>query len=336
LASEVPIVSDDAAQSGRPRVNADGLTKRLLLQMELMRHHAQLQNFAPVRDHLTTSGQDADARYRQIQSRRDDIVAELKRTSPRTRAQAPRPSTLPWHRGLPMSSPIAAARFDLGTIGPWFGFAGTVQMGRAQTGISVFPPGTTGVIETLALDDNGGVFFTGDIAAMPIEGRPTNPGTFVEVDQYFWLQNWSYVIPFPAPAVESTLTYSFDVLVQVATELVDRSAFGWSYVSVGETANFTGQEIVVDTGAGFPLAMVDLNPPTGLVRGRSAVQRSFGVGAGHRPAVAVIVGFAAGLERGAEAIFDDQHDCFILPGTEASGQGAVDFRYDAVPVLAQP
>ena len=103
-------------------------------------------------------------------------------------------------------------------------------------------------------------------------------------------------------------------------------------MSVGETANFTGQELAIDTGAAFPLVMVDLNPPNGLVQGQSAVQRSFVVGAGHVPAVAVVVGFAAGLSRSGEIIFDDQQDCFILPGSDAGGEGVVGFRYDPVPV----
>jgi hypothetical protein len=325
-------MSDDAMGSARPRVNQDRFQEWLLLQMELMRHDAQLRNFTPLRDRLEASGQDADAMYRQIQSRRDHVTVELKRLTPPVRPKTARPPAIPWHQGLPLASLVAPARFLPGSRGPWFGFSGTVQLESAQEGVRVFPPGTTGTIETLALDGKGGVFFAGDIAAMPIEGRPHNPGTFVKTDQYFWLQNWSYVIPFPAPVVESVFTYSFKVLVQVATVIVDGSALGWSYVSVGETANFTGQELAIDTGGGFPLVEVDLNPPNGLVQGQSAVQRSFVVGAGHVPAVAVVVGFAAGLSRSGEIVFDDQQDCFILPGSDAGGEGVVGFRYDPLPV----
>src|SRR6266851_4793627 len=330
---------DDVAQSERPPVNEDILTKTLPLQMELIRHDAHLRNFTPIRDALRASGQDADARYRQIQSRRDYVAAELKRITPRPRARTPRPSNLPWHPGLPITSHLAAARFDPGTIFPSFGFSGSVQMERALKGISVFPPGTTGVIETVALE-KGGVFFGGDIAALPIEGRPTNPGTFVDQDEYFWLQNWSYLVPFPPPVVDSTLTYIFDVSVQVETDLVDHTAFGWQYVTVGETTDILTQGFVVDIGAAFPLSMVHLEGDPalpGLIRAQATVQRSFQVGAGNVvPAVAVLVGFAAELQRQGEVVFDDQ-DCFILTGRrDPCGDGLVDFRYDPLLPPALP
>ena len=178
--------------------------------------------------------------------------------------------------------------------------------------------------------ERGGVFFDGELEPYPIEGYPNNPGTLVEADEYFWLQNWSNVILFPAPVVESRLTYSFKVLVQVATLVAVGSPLGWSYVSVGETANYTGQEeLTVDTSLGFPLAMADLNPPNGLTRGQLAVQRSFLVGGGHVPALAMILGFAVGLSRkDHQILFDDIQDCFILPGSDAGGEGVVSFRYD--------
>jgi hypothetical protein len=320
---------NNTANFTRPRVDDNDLTKRLPLQMELMRLDTQLQDFS-------LAGEHADSRHRDLESRRHHVATELKKMTPRIQTRAPRPSTLPWHRGMSMHSHIAGPRFDLGTIGPWFGFSGTVRTGAPLPGISVFPPGSTGVIETLSVADSS-VFFTGDIAALPVEGHPTNPGTFNDhLSIYFWLQNWTYVIPFPAPAVDSTLTYSFPVSVQVATVIVDRIALGWSYVSVGEATHFTGQEIRVDTGAAFPLVEADLNPPNGLINGSATVQRSFVVPGGSVPAVAVLVGFAAGLERHGEVIFDDALDCFILIGTDAECERVVDFRYDPLPPVALP
>ena len=320
-------MSNKVAKSARPDIKDNDFTKKLLLQMEVMRHDAQLRNLSP-------ASHDAAARHREIQARRDHVAAELKKIEPRTRTRTTRPPTLPWHRGLPIHSLIAAPRFDLGTEGPWFGFSGTVRTGAPLEGINIFPPGSTGTIKTLSVSDSS-IFFGGDIAALPVEGGPINPGTFNDhLSIYFWLHNWTYLIPFPAPVVDSTLTYSFPVLVQVATELVDKTALGWSFVSVGETAHFTGQPIHVDTPAAFPLAEADLNPPTGLIAGQATVQRSFVVPAGSIPAVAVLVGFAAGLERHGEVVFDDALDCFILLGTDSECERVVDFRYDPLPPVA--
>jgi hypothetical protein len=321
-------MANNTAKSARPDVKDDEITKNLLLQMELMHQDAQLRNLPP-------AGGDAAKRYREIQARRDQVAAELKKLAPQSRTRTPRPSTLPWHRGLPIHSHIAGPRFDVGP-GPWFGFSGTVRTGSPLEGINIFPPGSTGILKTQSVADSS-VFFTGDIAALPVEGHPINPGTFNDhLSIYFWLHNWTYLIPFPAPPVDSTLTYSFPVQVQVATLLVDGTALGWSWVSVGETAHFSGQQINANIGAAFPLAEVDLNPITGLVNGQATVQRSFGVPGGSIPAVAVLVGFAAGLERHGEVVFDDALDNFILIGTDSECERVIDFRYDPLPPVARP
>ena len=156
------------------------------------------------------------------------------------------------------------------------------------------------------------------------------------MDIFFWFQNWVYVIPFPPPAVDSTLTYTFGVSVQVASLLVDGTALGWSYVSVGEAPDFTGQEIIVNHSAAFSLAEVNLNSLTGLVNGAATVQRSFVVRKGSIPAVAVLVGFMAGLEPHAEVVFDDQMDSFIIIGRDGECERLIDFRYDPLPLVADP
>ena len=304
-------------------VDQQGLREQLLLQMELMRLDTLLRNFTPLRERLVASGLDASAKYHQLQTHRDGIVAELakRRLDPIRRASAVvRP---PNH----MSEPIAAVRFPSGVAFPWFGFSGTVQLGPATEGINVVPPGTTGSILTAFLGGNGRIFFGGDLAALAIEGFPTNPGPLADTDLHFWLRNWTYLIPFPAPSVDSTLTYRFDVVAHVGVALsAAEVALGWAFASVGETANFTGQPVAVTTGVGFPFAEADLTIHTGNVSGRVTVQRSIDVRAGRVPAVALVVGFSAGLGPKDEVIFN--HDfCVIVPAS-GGAPGVVTFRYD--------
>jgi hypothetical protein len=60
-------------------VNATGLEERMFVCAALMDHDAQLQNFTPLRDRLVASGQDANAKYCEIQSERDRLRAEWKK-----------------------------------------------------------------------------------------------------------------------------------------------------------------------------------------------------------------------------------------------------------------
>jgi hypothetical protein len=100
----------------------------------------------------------------------------------------------------------------------------------------------------------------------------------------------------------------------------------WCFVSVGETPDFTGQEVVVNQVVGFPL-VADLNGRAQEVVGQSNIQRSFFVEAGHVPAVAVALGVVAALDSGAELCLQDSVTC-ILPGGQYDGDGLVLFRYD--------
>ena len=67
--------------SGSPRlpVNTTGLKERMLVRAALMDHDAQLRNFAPLRDRLVASGRDAHAKYREIESEREQLWAEWKK-----------------------------------------------------------------------------------------------------------------------------------------------------------------------------------------------------------------------------------------------------------------
>ncbi len=331
-------MSHDLQRFARPQVNQGQLQKRLQLQMALMWDDARLRNFTPERDRLAAAGRDANAAYRELRSHRDRLAAEV---LPLVRPT--RPAARPSPARVSPSAPLSPGRLLGGSFSPWGGYAGQVQLESALVEDAVFPPGTMGTLETLALDGHGGIYFGGDIAAMPVPGHPTNPGTYVESDQYFWLQNWSYLIPFPAPVVESRLTYSFQVLAQVATLIVDEQALGWSFVSVGEYPDLMAQrQFVADTSVGFPLPMASLSDQY-LTQGQLSVQRSFVVGAGRVPVVAVILGFSAGLAPRAEVVLDDGLDCFLVPGSSLAfydidgnpsftgDEGLVTFRYDPLP-----
>jgi len=75
-----------------------------------------------------------------------------------------------------------------------------------------------------------------------------------------------------------------------------------AFVSVGETANLTGP-VAITTEAGWPVNH-DLSQPTdgytyfGVIEGQIEVQRTFAVGAGPVPAVAICVGAVVGLPEG--------------------------------------
>src|SRR5262249_5042587 len=121
---------DESATVSAPfPVNARGLKERMLIRGELIVHEAQLRNFTPLRDRLVASGQDANAKYREIQSQRDRLLAELKKlTPPASPVHFPALPDTP-----PSSLPIAPLRLvGVGGGSPWFGYSGSVQMGVFQ------------------------------------------------------------------------------------------------------------------------------------------------------------------------------------------------------------
>lgn len=313
----------DAAQSSRPPVNLKGLQEQVLLSTALMRLDSQLRNFTPLRDRLVSAGRDANAAYRQIESRRDEIMGELKKLTPaRVTAQPP---IHPVGPGPVLSLPIAPARFLPPGNTPWFGFAGSVQMGRAHEGNEIIPPGTTDSVNTRSLDDNGIIYFGGTLAGGPAQGPPT---------EFFWLRSWVYLIPFPAPVVGSIFTYNFWASTQVWTEIASGDVNFWSFVSVGETPDFVGQDVVVNKVDSFPLVH-DLYGPNYQYLGQSNVKRSFVVEGGHIPAVAVALGVVFALESGAEVSFglNDNSTSALLPVDQShSSVGVVNFHYNPIVV----
>lgn len=311
------------AASGSPRlpVNTTGLKERMLVRAALMDHDAQLRNFTPLRDRLVASGRDADAKYREIESEREQLWAEWKKLAP-TRSPVPHPE-LPG--GAVSSLPIAPLQLvGTGGLDPWFGYSGSVLMGSAQEGEDQVPPDVSGSISTRVngLLSNGSILFTGDLLT---SGKAAT-----------WLHNWTYLICFPAPVVASVLTYTFGVGVRVDLLGGQGSATFLSFVALGETNNFTGQDIMVNND-GYPL-VASLGAPE--IHGVLNVRRSFLVEAGEVPALALMMGVATVLSPHSEIIFSDDTNCFICPaatidpatavGPQAA-RGMVNFHYQPLP-----
>jgi hypothetical protein len=330
-------MSTKAAHSTRiPSVTQAGLKELRLLQATLMTCAGQLGNFTPLRDRLVASGQDANAAYRRIESRRNQALAQLKKlTPPAAPISSPARGLRPGSSVL--SLPVSPVIFRPPIWG--FGYSGFVQMGRPYEGIDVIPQGkypTTGSIYSVALDENtSAITFDGDLSVGPAE-LPANQYS-PDLD-YFWIHNWNYLVPFPAPTVTSTFTYSFDVNAYADIHLLSGPVMLMSFVSVGEAANFTGQDVPVTTDGGWPLN-IDLTQPDtsngslyngsyGSVAGKVTVQRSFTVQGGHTPAVAVVLGAIScqAMQTEVRLDFPGLGDSYIWPSSN-DVSGRIDFSY---------
>ncbi len=298
-------MSKEPKLSRPPDVDIRNLQERKLLEAELFSLNMQVRNFGRIRDRLSAAGKDGDAYYRNIQARRDQILAALKRVS----TEAVRPNVndprLPFHRRDEslLARPIVPASFvsGLGVFG--FGTSGYVQTAAASEGVNVVAQGkypTSGEIQTIAGSYPGEVTFGGGLSVGPEE---ISPDQYDPTINYFWLHNWKYLIPFPPPTVTSRFTYRFDTYVGVDIFFLGGPAMLMSFVSVGETANLTtGNDVVVNIDGGWPL-VADLTQPAPLYNGHYGhidgqvvtVQRSFIVPAGHVPGVAVVVGVVGEL-----------------------------------------
>jgi hypothetical protein len=319
-------MTEFATGSARLPVNAIGLKERMLVRAALMDHDAQLRNFTPLRDRLVASGQDANAKYLEIQTERDQLWAKWKKLAP-TASPVSFP-TLP--DGVVWSLPIAALQLlGLEGLSPWFGYSGSVKMGPAQEGENQIPLGASGSITTLpgGLLSNGSILFTADVATSSKAAT--------------CLHTWKNLIVFPAPVVASVITYSFAVGVQVNFGGGQGSATFLSFLALGEAADFTGQEITVNND-GYPL-VASLGAPS--IRGVLNMQRSFLVGAGDVPAVALMMGVATALSPDSEIIFPEDGESFICPaatvdpatalGPQAE-RGVVNFHYQPLPLESLP
>lgn len=132
---------DNGVEDSAPfPISVKGVNELKLLEAELLARDEQLRNFTPLRDRLVASGQDANAAYRTIQSRRNDLSAQVAKLTPAP-VRLPATATGPLRPGSSLLSiAIAPSRLITG-LGPWFGSSGSVQIGRVQEGINVIPHG---------------------------------------------------------------------------------------------------------------------------------------------------------------------------------------------------
>jgi hypothetical protein len=213
--------------------------------------------------------------------------------------------------GSALSLPIAVPRLLVPGRSSDFGHSGVVNMGPASEGDDRVPPDGTGSLEAQpgGLLASGSVLFTGDLTA---EGR----------EAVLWLHDWNYLICFPPPPVQSVLTYSFAVGVKVGIWGGHGDGTFLSWLSTGEAANFTGEDIAA-TNDGYLLARNLTDIPSDGAASALNVKRSLIVDAGDTPAVCLVVGVAAALSPDAAVTFD-QADCFICPAASvdpATGLG---------------
>src|SRR5947209_12498867 len=159
----VLMINQDVKDSAPFPISDKGLKELKLLEAELFAREAQLRTFTPLRDRLVASGQDANAAYRRIQSRRDNLAAQLAKLTPApVRLPATAPGSVRPVTSL-FSLAIEPARLITG-LGPWFGSSGSVQIGRAQEGVNVTPHGkiaTSGAISATGRFPNGVITFNG-------------------------------------------------------------------------------------------------------------------------------------------------------------------------------
>jgi len=341
-------MSEQTARTARsPRIDLASFSRLKLLQVRSMALDSQLRNFSPLHDRLVASGKDSDAAYRAIQVRRDAAVAELKKILPVPALPARLAGSVrgPQSAGA-LQTPVGH-RFPFPPFG--LGFSGTAPVGNGYDGTEIVPEGqqyaALGSIYTVSLN-NQGAGFNGDMTVKPDEGAQTNDDGGLD---YFYLHNWLYIVEFPAASVTSTFTYSFNVQAFAYIWKPYGSAMLYTFVSVGESANYTGQEITVNADGGWPIVL-DLSPPDfqngsiyngfypGSIVGSANVQRSLTVEGGQRPGVAIVVGVVTAQSSESAVLFE-------LPGegtggaltiSSSQGQlGLVSFSYNPLPIIAR-
>jgi hypothetical protein len=334
--------------SSNPLIDLASFSRLKLLQVRAMALDAQLRDVS-FGDRLAASGKDAAAGYRSVQVRRDAAVTELKKILP---VPAMPVRVAGGVRGPQPAGALQASvghRFPFPPIGPGLGFSGAAPVGNGYDGTEVVPEGlqypALGSIYTVSLNSQGAVF-NGNLTVEPDEGEQTNDDGGLD---YFFLHNWLYIVEFPAAIVRSTFAYSFNVQAFAYVWKPYGNAMLYTFVSVGESANYTGQEITVNADGGWPF-IVDLAQPDfqngslyngfypGWIEGSATVQRSLVVEGGQRPGVAVVVGVIAAQSSESAVLFD-------LPGEGTGGSlsisspqgqpGLVNYSYSPMPLVAR-
>ena len=294
-----------------PKVDIKNHQQRKLLEAELFSLNAQICNFGRIRDRLSTTGKDGTSFYRDMEARRDQIVAALKQLGSGIFAPKLSDPRTPFPRlDRPLLAlPIAPAKFvpETGIFG--FGTSGFVQMAPASEGRTArnwkIPRYRPDCHHRWRRPRHSLLFRRSQ--RWPTEISPAQDDPTIS---FFWVHNWTYLIPFPPPTVTSRFTYRFDVYAYASVFFQGGSAQAMSFVSVGETANLTtGSDIVTNIDGGWPLN-ADLTQPApeyngnyGAISGQVTVQRSFMVPGGQVPGVAVVVGAIGSIGDGDRGSF---------------------------------
>jgi hypothetical protein len=306
-------------------------TQKRLLEAELLHRSHQLRNFDRFTSMLTAPGEDQGAAYKRLSAARELLRARL-RTLDNVRADDAQAMSLV-SRGELVVPRLGHAGEGLFV----FGTEGCVALPRASDGISVVPnrSKTFGEIRTSGLGPLGLISFRGE-GEDPADGFASLGISTTEESEQVWLHNWRYVVLFPCTPTEAFLSYTFTVGV-VAQLFSEASGLIMAFTSIGEAPSASPtSDIVVTTGAGWPL-LADVEEPSsfyngsyGFKQGELTVERTFRVGAGRTPAIAIVVGFVVRLTAGRLRLSFNGDSTMGIDG------GRVCYRYTPVPVLAQP
>ncbi len=322
-----------------PGIDTADMIRRKRLEAELLSLDGQVRTFDRTRDRLNAAGQDPAAFYRQLQGRRAALISDLQAqpAGPPSVGKVGPVLPIPEFSQSLLTRQIAPARFDpgLGVFG--FGTSGYVQAAPAVDDVSIVPQGKypiTGEISDVPGGYPGNVMFIGDLSVGPEE---IDPSQYDPTVAYFWLRTWKYLIPFPPPTTLSNLTYRFDVYAMIS---LFNGGIGqlMSFVSVGETADLQqGVDVTVNIDGGWPIYH-DLSQPTtyyngsyGYIDGSATTQRTFEVGTGQVPGVAIVVGAIVGLpmQWEVELFFAGVGYSHIFIGSE-NQSGRIAYSYEPI------
>lgn len=315
-----------------PDVDASETLKVRTLEAQLFSLDAQLRR-ADVR--RTT-----EASREGLLARREELAAELQPlTAPPPDERKGAQTTVTRIDESLIRRSVAAAVFNPvhGTFG--LGTSGVVQVGPASSGVDIVAHGkypSSGEIVPVPGSPPGEVAFTGHLEVNPHEGE-LDP----EPD-YFWLRNWSYLIPFPPPAALSRFTYRFDADALLNIYREHDEAVAMCFVSIGETPDLeTGVSVPVNVPMGW-MVQADLTQTTatyngswGSFAGRVTVQRSFEVGSRNVPGVAVVVGVIAGLNVFATINLENLLQASTIIIGSSGTIGRVEYSYEPI-LVAEP
>lgn len=320
---------EDPYPNGLPKINTKHLHQQKLHEAELISLGVQIRNFSRIRDRLAADGTDANKHYTKLRGRQKELSAELAKTA--ANHLSPEfvgpPEALGRHgRSLmSLSEPF----------GEGLGSQGFVQMpppmGTESYRVGA-PHPMTGDIQPLPGTYPSVVAFRGVLNVGPEIADQIDPTI-----NYFWIRNWTYLIAFPPPPVESRFTYRFRTYAQKQIFFAGGEGQTMAFVSLGETNNLvSGVEVVVNTDGGWPLVH-DLTEPApgynghyGFVEGRTTVQRSFIVGAQRVPGVAIVVGAVEALSMMTELSLQFGYYSAISVGNYPTHTGAIEYSYKPV------